>query len=248
MINYLLWAPESSETGQALLDWLNANGAPDLKGGKDPGDEPIQHLIRWGSYKPLPKKTTGKVFNSKNAVQLASDKKKSLAAMQQADVSVPLVYTSASADMIFPVLGRKDKHTHGSDIVLCLRQSDVVVSVELECTHWTSFLPVDREFRVHVFDGCPIKISEKILTDKTKFVPYCRNFETGWTFHSPKAPVPKSVKLEAIDAVEALGLTFGAVDIVVADGKVYVLEVNTAPGLIEDGVERYGKRFLLELV
>lgn len=247
-MNYLLYSPESSETGKALLEWLIANGAKDLKGGKDPGTEPVHHLIRWGSFKPLPKKTTGKVLNSKDSVQLASDKAKSLKAMKAVDVNIPPTYTAAGSIEHFPVLGRQDKHSHGTDIVLCLRQSDVQVSLDLGCTHWTGFIPVTREFRIHVFDGYPIKISEKMLTDTSKFVAWCRNFETGWTFHTPKNPVPKGVKLEAISAVEALGLTFGAVDIVTNEhGDPYVLEVNTAPGLIEDGVDRYGKRFLQEL-
>jgi hypothetical protein len=250
VINYLLWAPESSETGETLLNWLIDNGAS-VEGGKDPGDEPLHHLIRWGSYKPLPKKTTGKVLNSKTAVQLASDKAKSLKVMKAADVNIPPTWLGTGPvpdDIIYPCLGRQDKHSHGSDIVLCLRKFDVEVSIEKGCTHWTAFIPVAREFRIHIFDGYPIKISEKMLTDKSKFVPYIRNFETGWTFHNPKVPVPKGTKLEAIGAVEALGLTFGAVDVVVDEhGDSFVLEVNTAPGLIEDGVERYGKRFLVEL-
>jgi hypothetical protein len=42
--------------------------------------------------------------------------------------------------------------------------------------------------------------------------------------------IPEVTQL-AIKAVQALGLDFGAVDVVFADGKASVLEVNSAPGL-----------------
>lgn len=247
-MNYLLYSKESSDTGKELLQWLIDKGA-DIQGGTNPGDETIHHLIRWGSTASLKKKTTGKVLNSKEAVVLASDKAKALKVMRDADVNTPVMWDGPGHDMEFPALGRASKHTHGSDIKLCLQESDVAISSEQGCTHWTKFIPIAREFRVHVFGGFPIKVSEKILTDPTKFVPYCRNFETGWTFHNPKILVPKAVKLEAISAVEALGLTFGAVDVAIdTNGKVYVFEVNTGPGLIETGVECYGKMFLMELL
>jgi len=60
-----------------------------------------------------------------------------------------------------------------------------------------------------------------------------RNHANGWVFAQPTAAVPDDVLSEAIKAVEYLGLDFGAVDIIVGrdDGKPYVLEVNTSPGL-----------------
>jgi D-alanine-D-alanine ligase-like ATP-grasp enzyme len=48
----------------------------------------------------------------------------------------------------------------------------------------------------------------------------------------------------SISAVNTLGLDFGAVDLIVAkDGRVYVLEVNTAPGIEGITLEKYVKAF-----
>ena len=61
---------------------------------------------------------------------------------------------------------------------------------------------------------------------------YIRNLANGWIFAHENVNCPDNVKQEALKAVAALELDFGAVDVVVdKEGKAYVLEVNTAPGL-----------------
>ncbi len=52
---------------------------------------------------------------------------------------------------------------------------------------------------------------------------------------------PEDVKTQAIEAIRALGLAFGAVDVIWNEKqqKAYVLEVNTAPGLCGQTLEDY---------
>jgi len=52
----------------------------------------------------------------------------------------------------------------------------------------------------------------------------------------------------ALAAVSALGLDFGAVDIIYNEheNQYYVLEVNTAPGLEGTTVEKYAEAFAKE--
>lgn len=58
-----------------------------------------------------------------------------------------------------------------------------------------------------------------------------RSNRLGWKF-VPINQYPKSLADEALKAVAAVGLDFGAVDCCIdADGKPYVIEVNTGPGL-----------------
>ena len=57
--------------------------------------------------------------------------------------------------------------------------------------------------------------------------------------------IKEEAKNAAIKAVEALDLDFGAVDIIeTRQGEIFVLEVNTAPGLEGKTVESYGNAIL----
>lgn len=60
--------------------------------------------------------------------------------------------------------------------------------------------------------------------------PYIQNYSQGFRFRSPRYN-PNQERLDAaVKAVEALGLDFGAVDLLIGeDRQTYVLEVNTAP-------------------
>jgi hypothetical protein len=113
---------------------------------------------------------------------------------------------------------------------------------------YSKYIPTSREFRVHAFRGEVLKISEKLLTDQEKFeVPWIRNFDNGYTFRQVRdlrGFLRTRVEDAGKNAVDALGLDFGAVDVILGDdGEVYVLEVNTGPGLADASLEVYAKKF-----
>jgi hypothetical protein len=67
----------------------------------------------------------------------------------------------------------------------------------------------------------------------------------GYKFSSVKPEsVDKALAAEAIKGVKALGLQFGAVDCVIdSDGKAWVIEVNTGPGLEGTAFKNYVEAF-----
>ena len=72
-----------------------------------------------------------------------------------------------------------------------------------------------------------------------------RNHDNGFIFVRGGFTAPDAVLEEARRAIKALGLDFGAVDIIWNDkqGKAFVLEVNTAPGLEGQTIEDYAEGF-----
>ena len=62
--------------------------------------------------------------------------------------------------------------------------------------------------------------------------PYIKNYAQGFRFRTPDKRLNSDRTEAAINAVSALGLLFGAVDLLIGeDRRAYVLEVNTAPKL-----------------
>jgi glutathione synthase/RimK-type ligase-like ATP-grasp enzyme len=105
-----------------------------------------------------------------------------------------------------------------------------------------------REYRVHVFQGEVIDVQQKkkrLDFDKevnTKI----RSFDNGWVFCREGIECPEDLYSTAIKAVGALGLDFGAVDVIynLHENKCYALEVNTAPGLEGETMFSYVIAFL----
>ena len=69
------------------------------------------------------------------------------------------------------------------------------------------------------------------------------NLETGFTYRIVQGKRPIGVIPAAKAAVAALSLDFGAVDIITKGTDVYVLEVNTAPGLCPITLNWYARQF-----
>ena len=98
------------------------------------------------------------------------------------------------------------------------------------------------EFRVHVFKGSVIDVQQK-----KRRIGYdgadtgIRNHSNGYIYARSTVEYPEELLTASIQAVELLGLDFGAVDIGYRerDGKVFVFEVNTAPGLTGTTLEKY---------
>jgi len=76
-----------------------------------------------------------------------------------------------------------------------------------------------------------------------------RSNRKGWKFSSIKiVNINTALKNVAIKSVEAIGLDFGAVDCAISnDGKPYIIEVNTGPGLKGTAFDKYVEAFKAKL-
>lgn len=112
---------------------------------------------------------------------------------------------------------------------------------------WTKFQPSCREWRVNVWKDLVLGGQKKVeATGKIILDQNIRTGSNGWGFQLTP-DVTKSVKLAAVQAVKALGLDFGGVDILEdGNGLVYVLEVNTAPELTPHLVMKVAETLLWE--
>lgn len=196
-----------------------------------------QRIIRWGSQQQLP---TGcqpeHTLNGAAALSTASNKLRALEKLTAAGVSVcpyslpeGIAYPLELARLREPsqvVLGRSLHGTKGGDIRV-FHEGETPRG----CDFYTAYIPNTREYRVHVFQGEVIRVQGKYLDYPEQHTnPYIKNHGQGFRFRTPDR-MPNPDRLEAaVRAVEALGLDFGAVDLLRgADGLTYVLEVNTAP-------------------
>lgn len=106
-----------------------------------------------------------------------------------------------------------------------------------------------KEFRVHVFKGRAIDVQEKRRergVEREGDMGFVRNRANGWVFCRDNIIEPDDLREQSILAVKALGLDFGAVDIIwnERENKSYVLEVNTAPGLEGTTLQKYTQAIL----
>lgn len=111
---------------------------------------------------------------------------------------------------------------------------------------YTKFIKESTEYRVHVLNGKAFDTVCKRKKDDFpahQFNPDIRSNANGWSFRRDGIRVPTAIKDAAILAVKALGLDFGAVDCSYADGRPYVYEVNTAPGLLGTTLTNYVQAF-----
>jgi glutathione synthase/RimK-type ligase-like ATP-grasp enzyme len=247
-MHFLLYSTVTGGTGKALAEKLG------IACGDSVPNDSIDLLIRWGSSAPSPK-FPKRVLNNKNAISLASDKFTSLLKLKEGNIPVPKLLPITelqqltlkeimSKGLSLPVLARKPKHTRGRDILLCLQNKDIRRAVRWEKTFIIEYIPTEREYRVHVFGNEIIRTSQKVLMSRDNYLPYMRNDDHNHTFRNPRVQLTEHQKSVAINAVKVLGLDFGAVDMVISDdGNPFVLEINTGPSLIENGIEIYEQKF-----
>lgn len=143
-------------------------------------------------------------------------------------------------------LERVFNHSGGEDLLNPPPNPDYLV---LKC----SFV---REYRLHVFGGRSIRAGQKQIREGFREVPegevwrpdvnlahpWIRSFDAGWRVNYDGFLSTKKLRDLAKRSVEALNLTFGAVDIgETATGALMVLEVNRAPGIEGNSVTAYAR-------
>lgn len=156
-------------------------------------------------------------------ISKVTNKRKMRELFREHDVPMPKLM-EAHGDWTFPVIGRPDQHTRGRGFWKCENYAQVQRAMrgtrrKKAATHFMEYIEAPREYRVHIFLGKSIRISEKA---HTAFHEY--------TTVKPQHEV-KHVRKAAKQALEAVGLDFGCVDILADDTNAWVLEVNSAPGV-----------------
>lgn len=234
---FLLYHGKSHVTGERLGSFL---GIPH---GRETGPR-VDYLIRWGSRAGAGFRPREDVINSQRSLRWNTDKFGSLKRMDEAGIPVPDFVEDRDEireTFGYPALGREENHTRGEDINLILQWRDAYLTDGND--YFVEYIPTEFEYRMHVVGGEVIKVHEKRLRSEEDNHPFIRNGETGWVFLEPREEPPPDQL--AIDAVGAMGMDFGAVDMIREEGTGdhYVLEVNSAPSLDEANLERYGERF-----
>lgn len=145
----------------------------------------------------------------------------------------------------FPLFARKNSGCGGEDLMPVFHPQEVPWRVKAGWSWFSTIIPVRREFRVWVFRNQILDIYEKVMQRPSEFAFMGRNFRNGFEFRpleirEDRLLVPYAITLgaEAIKAVACLDLDFAAVDMITDDNDhVFVLEVNTAPGVIRSGAQ-----------
>lgn len=232
---FLLYHGASHVTGSNLGAFLGVPNGRDC-------DERYDYIVRWGSRRSVRYRPREDVINSRSSLRGNTNKLQSLRTLEDAGVTVPPFSTNPN-DLEWPLLGRETEHARGSDINLILQQRDVDLT---DNDFYVKYIPTKLEYRMHVANGEVFKVHEKRLRHEAENHPYIRNHQNGWVFVDPRRREPDHDL--AVEALDALGLDFGAVDVIRGEDDVeYVLEVNSAPSLDEANLRRYGSR-LAEMV
>jgi len=186
-------------------------------------------VINWG--------VTNKDRGINKNAHLACNKLRALCLMSLKDIPLPPFTTNIEkawewAEKGHTVVCRTTlRGSGGVGIVLATTKEEVV-----DAPLYTKYVKKTQEYRVHVFDGEIIDAQRKA---RDRSVPdddvnwQIRNHSNGFVFVREGVNILDSVSDMCKQAIIALGLTFGAVDLIYNEhyNKWYVLEVNTAPGL-----------------
>lgn len=215
-------------------------------------------IVNWGmgkvpSWSDVANRRNVTILNKPNAVNIASNKLSALQALKTAGIRIPEFTTDYYEAMRWlnahkVVVERHELRGNSGDGIRIVTLDDPEMQSRLErAPLYTKFIPKTAEFRVHVFQGRVIDYIEKkkVLAERrpANFNKYISSITCGWVFSRTDIRDIPEVRDIAIKSVAALGLDFGAVDIVYADGYPYVLEINTAPGLSGETLVKYANAF-----
>lgn len=191
-------------------------------------------VLNWGNTQIPDWYQAGRRWlNHPVCVQRSVDKLTCLRILQANDVPVP-EYTTDPYDADNWLLngeGVVERHVlnghSGKGIVIKYEGT-----VDERAHFYTKYVGSRREYRVHVFHDDVLLVVQKRRRNGVEQDDVVRNWHTGWVYCAENiTPLSAEAIADAVASVKALGLDFGAVDLITRRGEHYVLEVNTATGL-----------------
>lgn len=212
---------------------------------------PDKVVINWGNSSMPEQVARSRVLNRPENVKIASNKINFFMVAAEAGVSIPDFTTDPEVAREWleggaVVVGRGIVQGHsGAGITLFEDPSHLKGFKKLPL--YTKYVPKKDEFRVHIVGGKVIDVRRKAASSARNGHNFrIRTHANGFIFQKNDIKVPDSVIEESIKAIKAVGLDFGAVDVIYNEfrKKAYVLEINTAPGLEGSTIDSYKEAFL----
>lgn len=137
----------------------------------------------------------------------------------------------------FPALARQLSGHGGEDIVPVFQSQEVPWRIAAGWAWFSSYVPLQTEYRVWMFRDECLGVYEKVMRRPGEYAYIGRNFRNGFDFQWCTS-FPTDAVTQAQKVIKALNFDFGAVDMLLGtNGKIYVLECNTAPGVIKSGAQ-----------
>lgn len=197
-------------------------------------------IVNWGCHS-LTKRDNQRVFNLPEAVSVSSDKRLSFHYLLDGGVRIPRFVLNnpqslrTTRDSI--VLARTLPNASQGRGIEVVRRNDPFPPAPL----YVEYIKKLREYRVHVAFGRAILVVEKrkrIGAEPEGNAALIRNHGDDWVFcehdlNCDSDGTRPQLEETAVAAITAIGLHFGAVDIIKArdSGEYYVLETNSKPGV-----------------
>lgn len=207
-------------------------------------------VINWGCANLAAEVMKCQVLNPPQAINVAGNKLLAFRAMEKDDaINIPEFTDSHEKALQWineghTVVVRTVLRGHSGQGIVIATTPNELVKAQL----YVKYIKKTQEYRIHVLHGNAFDIQRKM---RNKDIPddqvnwQVRNHDNGFVFGREGVNVPEVGIQQAVKAVAALGLDFGAVDLLYnkQDDKYYVIEVNTAPGLTGTTLDKYTEAF-----
>lgn len=211
-------------------------------------------ILNWGSTELPEEVLKCRVINAPERVAISVNKLSAFNAFRDAGVSIPDFYTNRREALTqvqngAMVFARTQLRAHSGNGIVIM-DPDHEDTWAVEASLYVKYIPKKNEYRVHVMNGEVIDVQRKGLKEELRGREginwKVQNLANGFIYvrNDGRQP-PNAVTETALAAVRALGLDFGAVDVIWNErqGRAYALEINTAPGLVGTTVTSYRDGF-----
>jgi hypothetical protein len=241
---FLLPYNAASASGKALATSMGIKRCTQKRSIPNPVTRTI---INWGhSGHDLSKyvlSNTERVYNPPDKVAVAINKLSCLQVLLEAGVTIPPFTTNRTEALVWINEGKEVVERH-----LLRGSGGEGINIRNDVRHvrtaplYTMYVKKKHEYRVHIIAGQVADVQRKGKRSGATIANWkIRNLDAGFIFLRSGVDAPQQVIDQAVLAMQALDLDFGAVDVIfnAHEDKAYVLEVNTACGLEGTTLEMY---------
>ncbi len=225
-------ASSSKETGALLTEYLNARGlrVVDTRGPRVP-------VISYGVPRIEATKVLNRLHGNGKVWNMQQMTKGGVRCVPFYAAETLMAMTDSALCLLkYPMLARKLHGYGGTDIVPVFEPQEIPWRIAAGWDWFSSYIPVADEFRVWAFRDEVLGTYKKQMNRPEDYKFIGRNFRNGFDFVA-SADDPEASEA-ALKVLKALNYDFAAIDMLRGrDGRIHVLETNSAPGAIKSGAQ-----------